>query len=1031
MSALILHLTDLHVSSATDSILSRGASIARCLNNRLPDASVVFLVLTGDIAMSGKKAEYEYARTFLKTILAEIRSQKDVPVEFLIVPGNHDCNFEGGQVLRTSLLKDVLTHVGAMPDEMIDALSAVQDEFFNFRNSLITQNSLVLDERLWTIQEFNVEGKRIWFDSLNAAWMSTKHEKPGVVVYPYESYTEFKPTDADLRLGLIHHPLNWYNQINYQGLKNFLHGLEDFLISGHEHMGNASVRSDARNGECVFIEGSALQSGGKSGFNIIELRLDTGEFLCERFEHSGERYDRQTDEQWLPIRPLPDRVRSELQIAKSFKDVLTDPGATLHHPDKPALQLDDFYVFPDLDLQSSERKLAGKRGALSKKKSSRSLTIPEGANPNVILEGNENAGKTRLLHQIFASFHARDYLPVLIDGRKIKSSHPADLQKVINSAVADQYGKDNIAAFEQYDIAKKILLIDDFDQSPLQERFKDSLYKYIAEAFGLRVLTVGENFGVGELFSGDKLEPLAGYVHYKILPFGYERRGDIVRKWNRLGITEVTSNNQWLSACSQAEKLIEAARLQHVATTVPIMVLSLLNLGTSGITKEMHNSSFAHYFYYLIVGALSKTGVRQEALPKFLGFATHLSWFIKFYGIDLEISESQFQDFCASYTLRWTKVSPEEMLEALTKSRLFKQHGDSIRFTYQYAYYYFLGKYTNIFMHEVDVKEYLTFCMKNLYVRECANTLLFLAHHSDNALVLEGVAAALHEHLAEVVPATFSKSDVQSISGLIANAPSLVFEKKDPVVHRTEIERFQDANDCGDDGLAATPAPPEKKRNFVDEITSISKTIEIAGALITNQYASLSRDKKNYSINLVFESSLKVIRGFYDLIGDEPELLIRALAARVKSKRQSLTTSESEEMSRHALALIIKLVSMAFVEKAGQHLTSPDLADNVDDVIRANPTLAMQLIRISQQLSTAGRLPQAAIKAIIRDEKDNPCVMSVLQLLILKRLYMFDTDHEDKDWAISTFKLDGSSSRIDYKDRQRRIESSGAVRKLG
>lgn len=189
MSALLLHITDLHVSSGTDPVLSRAASIARCLNNRLPGASAIFLVVTGDIAMSGKKTEYDYARIFLNMISTEIKAQKDIPIEFLIVPGNHDCNFQGAQVVRASILKDVLTHVGEMPVEIVDALSAVQNEFFDFRNSLISHDSLVQDDRLWTIQEFTVEGKRIWFDSLNASWMSTMHEKPGVVVYPYEAYT--------------------------------------------------------------------------------------------------------------------------------------------------------------------------------------------------------------------------------------------------------------------------------------------------------------------------------------------------------------------------------------------------------------------------------------------------------------------------------------------------------------------------------------------------------------------------------------------------------------------------------------------------------------------------------------------------------------------------------------------------------------------------------------------------------------------------------------------------------------------------
>lgn len=1021
MSALILHITDIHISDAANPILSRANLIARCLNSNLPSATIVFFVITGDIAMSGKKEEYDLAEIFFRELVDEVKSQKDVPIEFLIVPGNHDCNFSKGQVVRNAILKDVPTYAAEVPVEIINAVSFVQDEFFSFRENLINNETLIFDDRLWSIQEFKVEGKSIWFDSLNASWMSSLQEKPGVVIYPFEKYKDFKSSDADLRIALIHHPLNWYQQQNYQGLRGFLHSLEDFLITGHEHVSNSSLRVDARSGECIFIEGSALQSHGMSGFNIIELRLDTGEFLCEKYEFNATRYEKQDVDVWLPIRPLPDRLRTELQITDQFIEILTDPGATLHHPDKSNLKLDDFYVFPDLDLQSSDRKVATKRGAISKKKSSRYLTIPEGVESDIILEGEENSGKTRLLYQVFSGFHSKDYLPVLIDGRKIRSSLPRDLVKLINNAVGEQYGKENISAFEQFDIKKKVLLVDDFDQTPLQDKHRTAFHSFSLQAFGKRILTVGENFGVGELFSAEKLEPLSKYVHYKILPFGYERRGDIVRKWNRLGQSEVTSNNQWLQACTQAEKLIEAARLQHVATTVPIMVLSLLNLGTSGIAKEMHNSSFAHYFYFLIVGALSKTGIRQEALPKYLSFATHLSWFVKHQGDELEISDVQFEEFCKSYSATWTSVSAQEMLAILIKSRLLKQHGDTVKFTYQYAYYYFLGRYSNLFIHDEDVKDYLKYCMKNLYVRECANTLLFLAHHSENDLVLEGVSAALHDHFTEITPATFSKDDIKVISNLIAISPALVYERKDPVVHRTEIEKYRDENDSGDDGLASSPIAIDKKRDFIDEITSVTKTIEIAGALITNQYASLTRDKKNYSINLVFESSLKVIRGFYDLIGEEPDRLIKELAARVKSKGENLTAHESEEITRNAIAWIIKLISMTFIEKAGQHLSSPDLADNVEEVIAANPTLAMQLIRVSQQLSTSSRLPQARIKAIIKTEKDNPCVMSVLQLLILRRLYMFDTEHDDKDWAITTFKLDGSSSRIDFADRQRKV----------
>lgn len=841
MSILILHLTDLHIETENDAIISRCDAIANTLNHSLTSCTALFITVSGDIAQAGLKDQYEVAAKFLNNIKAKIKKEKDIPIEFILVPGNHDCDFSNDQLVRNIVLKDIGNHAGKMPVELINALTDVQSEYFNFRDKLINRNSLVQEDKLWTVQEFSVEGTRIWFDSLNASWMSTIHEKPGTVFFPFESYRDFKSTDADLRIALIHHPLNWFSQINYQNFRTFLQTLEDFVISGHEHAGNASVRQEANGGECAFIEGCALQikTKNQSGFNVIELKVDTGQFSCEKYEFVDQRYERQSENGWFPIRPIPQRLRSELQITGAFRNLLNDPGAPLHHPDKPDLQLDDFYVFPDLDIQTTEAKPSSRRGALARKKSSKSLTSVEFIDKNIILEGDENSGKTRLLFQLYSAYHLRNYVPIYLDGRKIKSSQTADLTKLFSGAVVEQYGTENVVAFEQTNINKKIVLIDDFDQTPIQDRHKDRLYEFIENNFSIRILTVGESYRMSELFSGDTVDPLSAYIRYKILPFGYERRGELVRKWNRLGLSEVAPNNQWLNACTQAEKLIEAARLQHIATTVPIMVLSLLNLGESGLTKEMHNSSFAHYFYFLIVGALSNAGVRQDSFSKYLGYCTHLSWFFKNEGIDLEISEDDFRRFCTAYSKNWTLTSADEMLETLTKARILDRHGDVICFTYQYAYFYFLGRYTNSFIDHSDVENYLSYCMNHLYVRECANTLLFLAHHSGNSLVLDGVTDSLIKHFEDVKPVTFSKDDVKVISSLISNAPALVYQYKDPVQHRTEVHKIQDQNDDGGDGLSSTARPDNQERDFMEEITSVSKTIEIAGALLTNQFANL------------------------------------------------------------------------------------------------------------------------------------------------------------------------------------------------
>lgn len=415
----------------------------------------------------------------------------------------------------------------------------------------------------------------------------------------------------------------------------------------------------------------------------------------------------------------------------------------------------------------------------------------------------------------------------------------------------------------------------------------------------------------------------------------------------------------------------------------------------------------------MIVGALENAGVKPSALPKYLGFATHLSWFIRLNGNDLEITEEQFKGFCHAYSAKWTSSDPKEMLEILCRARILDNPNDSICFTYQYSYYYFLGRYANSFIDTEEVKSYLAYCMQNLYVRECANTLLFLAHHSDNSFVLDGVVAALASHFPDAAPATFEKKDVAKLTSLMANAPTLLYQQKAPVTHRDDINRFRDANHSDSDGLHSEPKPAGEPRDLVEEITSLSKTMEIAGVLLTNHFSSLTRERKNSAIALIFESGLKLISDFFHFIERDPERIVKEISARSQSKRKELTTAQAETEARHAIAWLIKIISVSWIEKAGTHVTSADLHDNVAEVISAAPSLGLRLIEISQLLDGPGRLPQASIKAIIKTELDNPCVMSVLQLLVLKRLYMYDTDHDDKDWAISTFQLGAASNRIE------------------
>ena len=1019
MTLSILHLSDIHIKERTDSILTRSGQIASALNPYLSNSTAVVILVSGDVAQAGTRAEYDLASKFFSQILEALRRETEVPIHFVISPGNHDCDFSGDQDARIAIVQATLKRSGDLPRSYVEMGVSVQKKFFEFREVHETTSAIQSSDALWTTYAFEVAGKKLLFDVLNASWVSQRYEQQGGLLFPFERYEKLTNSECDLRVCAIHHPLNWYGQTNYLPFRSFLHRISDFLFTGHEHQSAGRLTDDAQNGECIYIEGAALQqrSSAHSGFNIVQVELDTKKFKYEKFEFESTRYEpKKNGVEWSDYRALPKRAIATMALTAEFLKVINNPGATLKHPTGRPLELSDFYVFPDLDFKSGKEPDDLKSRNL-KKLNSRVLCKLEGLTQNVLLDGDDSAGKTSLLFRLYSEYHAQGHLPLFVRGAKVKSCSLSEIERQLDSAMAAQYGDANKIGFKQASKTKKILLLDDLDLSPLNRASRSKFLEIIIPRFSRVIITVGENYELAEFFDGDAIGELVLFNQYKILEFGHERRSELIKKWNSLGIDETVSHNQLLAMCDQAEDLIEAARLQYIASTVPIFVLSLLQAAASGITKDQQNSSFAHYYYFLVVGALEQGGVRPDDMAPYLSACTHLSWFMKKHGHEHQISRHQFDQFITEYSDKWTRTDGPLLLQTLIAANLINQDVDCLGFAYPYAYYYFLGRYTNLAIGEDDVQEYLRHCMKNLYVRECANTLIFLAHHSGNSVVLDHIVGALNEHFPKCQPVTLSKEDVKSVAKLIAFAPSIKYKAQKPEEYRRIQAQKRDEESANHDGLTETPNGNDRPRDIFQEMVSLNKSIEIAGALLTHQYSNYSRSKKDAAVKAIFDSSLRAIREFYSAFEEHSEELVRAVTFRATTRGNGLTSEQAELQTRYAIGFLLRAIGTTFVTKAGMHVTAKAISSNVTDVMGINPSCAYRLIKIAQDLQRPSRLPRLEMKKLINEESDNPCVMGVLQLLVLKRMYVYETDFDDKDWAISTFEVGGNAKSIEMKHR--------------
>jgi hypothetical protein len=97
----ILHLSDVHLASIRDVVLTRSKQICGALHEAAPNAKACIVLVSGDIPFSGKQAEYEIAYSFFDQLKSELLELPVLQtVAFLAVPGNHDCDFEGESDVR-------------------------------------------------------------------------------------------------------------------------------------------------------------------------------------------------------------------------------------------------------------------------------------------------------------------------------------------------------------------------------------------------------------------------------------------------------------------------------------------------------------------------------------------------------------------------------------------------------------------------------------------------------------------------------------------------------------------------------------------------------------------------------------------------------------------------------------------------------------------------------------------------------------------------------------------------------------------
>ena len=852
MTIILLHLSDIHIRDSHDPILKKASAIAKCGYSTSATASHLYIVVSGDIANSGEAAQYALASQFLNDIKADLVRETHLPVSFVVVPGNHDCDFSKDSGTRNAVLQTLDTGNPA-DDSMIETCTAIQHEFFNFRSSL-EASAPGTGDNLWRAYSFDIEGRKVNFECLNVSWVSRIKEKPGTLHFPFERYAESRDAEATLNIVVMHHPFNWYSQGMYRPFRRFLRQRADILLTGHEHEGNVGFVDDAEAGKGAFVEGCVLQHKGhlaSSSFNVIVVDLDTEQFSSTRYEWDNSAYKQTEEGSWSAYRDLPTKRPGGFRITESFQARIDDPGAFLKHPSGSSIALSDIFVYPD--LRKVETSNAKRRTLLS---ATHLQSVPSD-NEFVVIEGDEKSGRTSLLLQLYQNFHDRGFCPLLLEGRALKRAYPTEIDSVLHRALVDQYGSDSPPAFLQLERSKKILLLDNFDETPLRDaNAQTDVLLYLKKKFHYGIVTVDEIFEINELLSSGEAAPIKAEQRYRLQHFGYARRTEIIKRWFSLGADGTCDESTFVARCEQAERAMDLVMTKAVIPSIPLYLLTLLQSVEMGRSGDFKDSGLGYYYQFLLTEALRECGVKPDKLTELFQYSIHLAWHFHSTG-KKELSNLELRRFNDRFSREWHTVDFEQRLRILLDARILQGVGQEFGFRYPYIYYYLKGQYLSENLASIENREYVSHCCRHLYVRDNANTVLFLAHHTHDRFVIDSILESLKGLFRSQTPVTFN-GDVDKLNELIQDAPKLIYSGESPHEHRQRASELRDQLDDGEDGLAATEEKTTELSLFA-QVTSLLKTTEILGQIVKNQYAKISRVDKQALISELCNRSINPI----------------------------------------------------------------------------------------------------------------------------------------------------------------------------
>jgi predicted MPP superfamily phosphohydrolase len=1011
MKLSILHLSDLHLREGGNAVSGKAAEIAAALQSADPLVKDCIVIITGDLAFSGKAPEYNQAVDFLN----ELRQQLDGTnrprcVGICCVPGNHDCDFGKDTDVRRLVLHAFTSGQRDLSDgdDLVKSLLTVQGDFFYVESLYAARKAAPGDPQGWVTlsTEMHVGDQRVVVNAFNTAITSQLPESQGQLRFPLNLVRpSLTPAgERDLLISIFHHPYNWLEAENARAFKKHIETTSDLVLTGHEHEEDAYLTERLTGEEVEYLEGEALQHGGGElgGFNVVTWDFDQNKHKISQFAWAETHFALKNTSEWLePVRNRAARRRS-FEVNPRYLQELNDPGTGFTHPRKPDLTLEDLFIYPALGTESLKRLTRLPKGP--KTIDSHKVLGYVASKEKVLILGADKSGKTAMAHMLFLDLKRKHGLvPVFLSGTQLKSANERTIIDLIYATFKNQYHPDQLELYTQLEPSKRALIVDDWDKTRLNWRGQAAALRVAGTFFGKIVVFAGDVVRALALAARES-DPFKDFDDAEIRQFGNFLRGKLIDRWEDLGREYTGDEGAVVHDIHGAENLIVAVLGKNLLPMYPLMILSVLQIAEAAKTADPHAGSYGALLEALIFKALGRVSTGFPDFQTKIVFVSHLAFHL-FATRRQNLTKAEVQVLAEGYFMEYSiRLEARSILGDLEDAHILVESGGNYRFSYSYYYYYFVARYMADNLRdkksEVYIRSALGDMVDKVHSEEYSRILLFVVYRTQDSDLIQHILRNARRIYEGHTPCDF-ESDVEFVNRLYKEAPKMLLPATDVRENIEESRRRLDAaEEVATDVVPIAQGDPVEYSDGLGDIIKVNialKTLEIMGQMLRNFAGSLRKEEKIEIARTSYQLGLRTLNAILR-IGEANLEELRRFVAVLISEYRSFEERELEERADLGVVYLTRRIAFNFLKRISYSVGHPILEQTYKDVLREEgDRTPIRLVDLSIKLDHFTVFPEEDVMEMSnRLKRKNFFSTGVLADMVANHLYLFYVDERTR-----------------------------------